>query len=166
MKVKLTHVIRNLQNSPKSHMNQWRNDQSSRNERNHMTNLPPFLVVVQWWWRKRRFLSHRPLWDASRTWRSTASRSHSTGFLASLVRSTSKSVQAEGRACLAAPSFKKKKKKILGTTSTADHVQSVTKTENVFVCKNVYWGACFYACVRETAGIKMQIYAAAYRSIQ
>lgn len=135
--------------------------------RNHITmKLPPFLLVLQWWWCKRRFLSHRPLRDASRTWRSTASRSHSTGFLACSVRSTSKSVQAEGERVSLHRRLTRKTKKILGTTSTADHVQSVSKTENVFVCENVYWGACFYACVRETAGKKMQIYAAAYRSIQ
>lgn len=81
---------------------------------NHITNLPPFLVVVQWWWRKRRFLSHRPLWDASRTWRSTASRSHSTGFLACSVRSTWKSVRAEGERVSLHHRLKRKTKKSSG----------------------------------------------------
>lgn len=169
MKVKLKD--RNLQNSPKCHMNQSTNYQSLRNI---------------WTWshnHKITTISRRGAVMMTQTTQTALPVTSS--FVGCIQEMTvngepvsfdrlpgvfgavnAKECPVWGRVRLAAPSFKKKNKKILGTTSTADHVQSVTKTENVFVCKNVYWGACFYACVRETVGKKMQIYAAAYRSIQ
>ena len=80
----------------------------------------------------RRSPSRRPSWDASRTWGSTRTPSPSRGSPMRSATSTSKSVQVE-QVDLSHHYTN------LGTTwSTVNHVQSVTKTENVFVCKNVH----------------------------
>lgn len=115
MKVKLKDVIRNLQNSPKSHMNQWTNDQSSRNI---------------WTSSHHQFTTISRCGAVMMTQTALPVTSYFVGCIQDMTVNSEpvsfdrlpgvfgavnvKECPGWGRACLAAPSFKKKKRKSSG----------------------------------------------------
>lgn len=110
----------------------------------------------------RRSQSHRPLWDAFRTWGSTASPSLSTGCPVRLVRSTSKNVQAER---LHASSWKQ----TLGPRPPPTMCNLLPR-QRMCLCVRMYIlrGVCFNVneCVLVwESACKIEIWSAAYRFI-